>query len=560
MIDRRTIWPNFTADRIVYEDSALLVVDKPSGVPTQAAREDDVDDLPTRLRAFLAERDGGQPYLGTHQRLDRATSGLVLYTKQKTANAPIAAQLEGRKVGKTYLAVVTGYRGGDRTLSHRLGPLVDGKVSPVGPRDPRGQDAVTHVEVAERSSGRALLRLRLETGRTHQARAQLAAIGAPIAGDSTYGGAPAPRLLLHAAGLELDHPVTGRRLRLVAPTPSVFTRFLARGDEPPLSRDHVDREALTAVIDRAREDRFGLGRSETTDCFRLLNEAGDGTLGLAVDVYGEHLVAQYYEPFVREVEDAILDALHTLGFAGVYLKRRPKQANTLTDTRTEAIAPAAPVRGGPAPAELLVREHGLVQIVRLADGLSTGIFLDQRENRRRVRALAEGRRVLNLFAYEGAFTVAAAAGGARATVSVDASKVALAHAEANLRAAGLASDAHLLVDDDVFAWLARSKARYDLVILDPPSYSTVGGRRFSTESDYRDLAALCFAAVAPGGLMLACSNHRQTVQAKLRRWLHEAARAAKREVKQMKDLPPPVDFPPPPGTQPHLKSVLVTLA
>jgi 23S rRNA (cytosine1962-C5)-methyltransferase len=201
--------------------------------------------------------------------------------------------------------------------------------------------------------------------------------------------------------------------------------------------------------------------------------------------------------------------------------------------------------------------------VRLGDGLSTGIFLDQRANRRRVREMSAGLNVLNLFAYTCPFTVAAAAGGARSTTSVDVSAGALAWGAENLAENGLAGAAHRFATADVFGWLEGARARrdrFDLVILDPPSYSTTkDGSRFSSASDYRDLAALVLPLLAPGGRLLACSNHRGIVRAKLRRYLHEAARAAGCAVAQMRDLSDPTDFPPPPGHEVHLKSVLVTV-
>lgn len=570
MVDRRAVWPDFSADRVVHEDDALLVVDKPAGVPTQAAQEGATDDLPTRLRAFLAARDGVPPervYLGIHQRLDRATSGVIAYTRKKEANKGLAAQLEGRSVEKRYLAAVTGFRGGDRTLRHRLGPLDGGVVSVVKPTDRRGQDAVTEVRVRAREGDRALLELSLITGRTHQARVQLAAAGAPIAGDRLYGGAPAPRLLLHAEALGLKHPLTDRPLRLTADAPRAFERWLRHGDLSPTSP--FDRDAFDDALALARDDRFALGRAALeargsdghTTAFRLANEGGDGLPGLAIDVYGDHLLVHLYDDDLAR--EQVLDALDGLGFDGIYLKLRPKQANVIVDSRSEVYAPRTPVRGGAAPDELEVFEHGLPYLARLGDGLSTGIFLDQRENRRRVRALSAGKRVLNLFAYTCPFTVAAAAGGATRTVSVDAAKPALERGERGLQHAGLSGDHHAFVVDDVIGWLEtarRKRDRYDLVILDPPSYSTVGKTRFSTSAgDYRPLAARSMAVVAPGGYLLACSNHRQTVQAKLRRLLHEAARDAGREVLQMKDLPFPVDFPAPVGREPHLKSILVRL-
>jgi 23S rRNA (cytosine1962-C5)-methyltransferase len=146
-------------------------------------------------------------------------------------------------------------------------------------------------------------------------------------------------------------------------------------------------------------------------------------------------------------------------------------------------------------------------------------------------------------------------------VSVDASKSALERARRGLARAGVDDDRHALVDDDVFAFLDRAKRkndRFDVVVLDPPSYSSVGASRF-TATAYPALAAKAMSLVAKDGVLLACSNHRGIVRAKLRRYLHEAARAAGRTIGQMKDLPFPSDFPAPFAREPHLKSLLVRL-
>jgi 23S rRNA (cytosine1962-C5)-methyltransferase len=579
-LDRRALWPDLDPARIVFEDEAMIVVDKPAGVPSQqaSAKGDAVaDDLVERVRSFLASRERVAPervYLGVHQRLDRATSGVVAYTRKKEANRSFAEQFEGRKVDKRYLAIVTGWptSRAQATLRHHLAEGEDGRVDVVSQKTRGAQLAVTHVELVRHDGDRALLSLRLETGRTHQARAQLAAAGAPIAGDRWYGdAAPAPRLMLHAESITLEHPLDrGRRVTARAEMPRAFSRFLAEGDASPFAGGVIDEPALADALDTAREARFALGRAgmldpvdpAATTAFRLVNEGGDGVPGVALDVYGDHLVAHLYDDDALSVREPLLDALDGLGFAGIYLKVRPKQANTLVDTRTEALAPKKPVRGRPAEDELSIIEHGLPYRVRLGDGLSTGIFLDQRENRRRVRALAAGKRVLNLFAYTCPFTLAAAAGGAARTVSVDAARAAIDRGRLGLEHAGLAGDHHVFVVDDVFAYVEQAKRRgelFDLVLLDPPSYSTVGASRFSADA-YRPLAAKVMPLVARGGQLLACTNHRKTVRAKLRRLLHEAARDANRTVAQMKDLPPPADFPPPFGREAHLKSILVKLA
>ncbi|MEJ7729100.1 MAG: class I SAM-dependent methyltransferase, partial [Polyangiaceae bacterium] len=260
--------------------------------------------------------------------------------------------------------------------------------------------------------------------------------------------------------------------------------------------------------------------------------------------------------------ESIVDAAAALGAAGVYLKLRPKHASRIVDPRREEFAPRAPVRGEAAPEDMVARELGLAYRVRLGDGLSTGIFLDQRENRRRVRAAASGARVLNLFAYTGAFTAAAVAGGASATTTVDVSRGALDGARANLDAIGADPALHELVEADALVWLeraAKADARWELVLLDPPSFATTKRTRFSAESDYRDVAASAMRVCAAGGALLACTNHRGIARARLRRHLHEAARLAGRTVTQMKDLPDPSDYPPEPGHECHLKSILVTL-
>ena len=552
-MDRRSLWPDFRPQWIVYEDDDIIAVDKPPGVPTM-----DADGLPARLTHWLSVNLGtGQKltaYLGIHQRLDRETSGVVVYAKRREANAGLARQFEGRAVEKTYVAAVSGWPvGGERTLRDRLGKGRDGRMRV----DARGKLAVTHARETARRDGRSLLEVRIETGRTHQIRVQLAHAGSPVAGDSLYGGARASRLMLHAASLELEHPVTGAALRLEAPVPWELSDWLEHGEiRFPRS------ESVSATLHRAAERRWALGRSEDTTAFRLANADGDGLPGLALDVYGDWLVAHVYEGGGATATPELLDALDGLGFDGVYLKVRPRQANRLVDTRRDDLAPAAPVRGRPAPDEITVLENGMPFVARLGDGLGTGLFLDQRENRRRVRELARGATVLNLFAYTCPFTVAAALGGATRTVSVDVSAPALERGERYVRALGTAGE-HGFVRDDAFGVLrrlARGGDRFDLVVVDPPTYSTTKKTRWKSGRDWVRLAEAALAVVAPGGRLLACSNDQRMRHATFRKYLRDALRAAGRRAEQVKDLPDPTDFPVPAGTEPHLSSVLITLA
>src|SRR5262249_52941538 len=156
-----------------------------------------------------------------------------------------------------------------------------------------------------------------------------------------YGGAKAPRLLLHASALSLEHPSTGKPVRFVARTPPEFDEWLRQGDLGEAVYD--DDGALRRALDRALQRRWGLARSSATTAFRLVNEDGDALPRLAVDVYDAWLVAQLYGddgPWGDPARRArVLDALFALGFDGVYLKVRPRQANVLVDTRREDLAP-----------------------------------------------------------------------------------------------------------------------------------------------------------------------------------------------------------------------------
>ncbi|MBX3249802.1 MAG: class I SAM-dependent methyltransferase [Myxococcales bacterium] len=558
---RAARFPDFDAADVLRDDGQLLVVAKPAGVPCQAPDPSSRDDLPHRLGRWLAAR-GEAPYLGVHQRLDRDTSGVIAYARTDEANRYLAEQMEGRRAEKTYVAAVTGWRGGARTLRHRLAKGAHG-VEVV--RAPAGKEAVSHVEVLERHGERALLRVRIDTGRTHQIRVQLAAEGAPVAGDSLYGGAPAPRLMLHAASVRFDRPSPGSASptppTFEAPVPAAFTRWLTHADGPFAAPTHPG--ALADALREALERRWGLARAacaeEPTTAFRLVNAEGDGVAGLTVDLYGDHLVASLYDAAIDH-EESLLDALEALGFEGIYLKRRPKQANVIVDPRRQEVAPAAPVRGRAAPAELIVWEHGVRYPVRLGDGLSTGLFLDMREPRRRVREAASGRRVLNLFAYTGPFSVAAAAGGATEVLTVDVAAPALARAEEAFALNGL--EGQRTYRADCFDFLARGVARgerFDMVICDPPTYATTKRTRWTSGKQWVELAERCLRVAAPGAIVLLSSNDHRMSAEQFRRYAREAAERVGVTPSVLRTLPAPWDYPATPGAPPAFKRLWIEL-
>lgn len=223
--------------RVLFEDDLLLAVDKPAGLAFHAGADPRRPHLVGRVSAWLASRAPGasagvEPYLGVHQRLDRDTSGVVLFAKSAAANPGLAAQFEGRAVEKTYLAVVARpSRLPPRAWSceQPLGRVGRGRQGALAPAE-GGRAARTDFRLLEVGPRALLVEARPRTGRQHQVRVHLALAGLPILGDPVYGrerDACATRLLLHAARLRLRHPVSGAELVVECLPPPEFRAALA---------------------------------------------------------------------------------------------------------------------------------------------------------------------------------------------------------------------------------------------------------------------------------------------------------------------------------------------
>jgi 23S rRNA pseudouridine1911/1915/1917 synthase len=214
--------------RIAYEDEHLLVVDKPAGVVVHPAPGHASATLVHGLLEHGAE-GGQEDRPGIVHRLDRDTSGLLVVARSGEAYERLKRQVAERELERTYLALV---RGRPRSRRGRI-------EAPIGRdrRDPMRhsldtdspREAITHFEVERLFDHHALLRVRLETGRTHQIRVHLAAIDLPVAGDAVYGVPEPglPRQFLHAAELAFPHPMGGERVEATSPLPEDLERFLA---------------------------------------------------------------------------------------------------------------------------------------------------------------------------------------------------------------------------------------------------------------------------------------------------------------------------------------------
>jgi 23S rRNA pseudouridine1911/1915/1917 synthase len=223
------------AIRIVFEDSDVVVVDKPSGVSSVPYEERETGTAMDLLRATwkgAGRKASSQPLMIVH-RIDKETSGLLVYAKNKTAERALAAQFRAHSVERTYLCVAHGKMESRRIESKLVRDRGDGLRGST--RGEGGKRAVTHVEKMEALSGATFLRVRLETGKTHQIRIHLAESGHPLVGEKVYirdyvkrGGEPlaSPRLLLHAATLGFVHPRTSEKKQFESELPEDFKTAL----------------------------------------------------------------------------------------------------------------------------------------------------------------------------------------------------------------------------------------------------------------------------------------------------------------------------------------------
>lgn len=483
----------------------MLVVHKPAGLATDAPEHR--DDLLRRIKRRI-----DVPVWVVH-RLERDVSGVAVVSLDKKANGLLARGIEERLFERRVFAVLRG---------------------------PVPKELSVHKSVEEKGLSLVEFDPKREKLSELTARYQRQLV-APM----------------HLSAMQL--PDVGW---VKAPIlPWAIRRLVREGA--------TETDLLKLLLKEALGRRDALCFDRSTNAFRVVNEGGDYLPGITVDRYDQWHVVSFYEQsesgFDPEWHLSVCNAvLASLGGEGVYSKIRRKQSNTLVDTRRDDVAPKNAVAGSSTPEPtLIIRENDVRYAVQLGDGLSTGIFLDQRDNRKRVRAESAEKTLLNLFAYTGAFSVAAAVGGARSTLTVDAARGALQVLPQHLAANGIDPATHTAVCAEVFGWLDGAVARkdqYDIVICDPPSYSAIkDGPRWSAEKDWPTLAEKCARVVASKGVLWACTNHRGIYERKFKAMVLDGIRRAGRVAVAVESLRVTEDFAPDPESEPHLKTLRISL-
>jgi 23S rRNA (cytosine1962-C5)-methyltransferase len=522
-----------TADRgrwaepwVVHEDDHLLVVAKPAGVNTHRAdahAQDGMYDWVQRQRPASS--------LSILHRLDKATSGVLVFGKSAEANRSIGRQFEEREVAKTYELLTATDEHRPRSL-HASSPVDGSSASTTFERRRRGP-ALDHYEASPRS------------GRTHQVRIHAESLEMPITGDVEHGGTEAARVHLYAHRIELDHPDGGRRTFSV-PLPASFDALLEGRASPagPSARMAAAVESRSILFDPA-----------DTDAYQCVDRDHDGFPGVRIERLGRVALVVDSRDGTPPLPPAWLDALHQhLDLDGVYVQHRPRGGGG---------GPAVRVSGDAAP-RFGVTELGVRYRIDLqASATSSGLFLDQRETRRELLAAdLTGTTLLNTFSHTGSLSVAAALSGAQ-TLSLDLSQHYLDWATENLRANDLDPGDHDAIYGDAMEWMARlaKKGRtFDTVVVDPPTSSTPrrGSKRWTVANDLHHVVSLAAALCAAGGRIYVSTNFRKltwdTFTGHLERGLLAAGRHGTTDTRTL-----PLDHRSGAGDPPYLKGAWLHL-
>ena len=264
----------------------------------------------------------------------------------------------------------------------------------------------------------------------------------------------------------------------------------------------IDAEFFRERIAHAAHRRARLLKEDVTDAARLVHGECDALPGIIADRYGDIVVMQLTSAGAERWREEIADALSRAAGAARVWERSDAEVRGLEGLA----ARCGPLRGTSVPVKTVMHEHGLSFEVELRSGHKTGFYLDQRDNRLHLRALAHGRDVLDCFCYSGGFAVNAAAGGARSVTAIESSAAALDLARANAALNRLPS-----VDwqeGDVFRTLRRfrdERRAFDLIVLDPPKFAPTAAHAEKAARAYKDINLLAFKLLRPGGALMTFS-------------------------------------------------------
>ncbi|MCA1062876.1 class I SAM-dependent rRNA methyltransferase [Rossellomorea aquimaris] len=305
-------------------------------------------------------------------------------------------------------------------------------------------------------------------------------------------------------------------------------------------QEAIDKDFIYRKLQTAINQRLHFFYDEDTTAFRLFNGEGDGFGGITIDYFDGYYLVQWYSKGAYSFKEDFLQSLKELtDYKGIYQKKRFAQEGKYVeeDDFVEGTRPTFP---------LLVKENGVQFAVYLNDGAMVGVFLDQREVRKRIRdSYSEGKRVLNTFSYTGAFSVFAALGGAVETTSVDLANRSLSKTIEQFSINGIDYEAQNIIVEDVFKYFkyaVKKELTFDLVILDPPSFARSKKHTFSAAKDYKDLLKEAIAITEKNGVIVASTNCSTFNMKKFKNFIDTAFKESNGKYKIVEEYTLPEDF------------------
>ncbi|KKB44188.1 class I SAM-dependent rRNA methyltransferase [Bacillus thermotolerans] len=310
---------------------------------------------------------------------------------------------------------------------------------------------------------------------------------------------------------------------------------LTRNPKEEMNQPFFEKK-LKVAID-ARKSFF---EDEETTAFRVFNGEGDGIGGLTIDFFDGYFLINWYSEGIYRFKEEIVQSLRTItAFKGLYEKKRFAEKGAYIEDDDF-------IEGERASFPLIVKENGIHFAVYLNESAMVGVFLDQREVRKAIRdRYAEGKRVLNTFSYTGAFSVAAALGGAVKTTSVDVANRSKSKTIEQFSMNGIDYEAQDIIVEDVFNYFkyaVRKKLVFDLVILDPPSYARSKKNTFSAGKDYPDLLEKAIHITEKNGIIVASTNSSTFGMDKFKGFIKKAFHQAGAEYNILEEFRLPPDF------------------
>ncbi|MED0967287.1 class I SAM-dependent rRNA methyltransferase [Bacillus paramycoides] len=305
-------------------------------------------------------------------------------------------------------------------------------------------------------------------------------------------------------------------------------------------KEQINQPFFESKIKSALHKRKDFYKSNDTTAFRVVNGEGDGLGGLIIDYYDGYYVISWYSEGIYTFRDEIVEALQKVAnFKGIYEKKR-------FDTKGKYIEDDDFVAGERGEFPLIVKENGVNFAVYLNDGAMVGVFLDQRNVRKQIRdKYAKGRTVLNMFSYTGAFSVFAALGGASKTTSVDLANRSLSKTIEQFSVNGIDYEAQDIIVEDVFLYFkyaAKKKMKFDMVVLDPPSFARSKKYTFSAAKDYKNLLKETIAITENNGIIVASTNCSAFDMKKFKGFIDTAFKEMNGKYKILEEHSLPEDF------------------